>query len=242
MVLPPIVRQAQDEATPAQPSWPYETDLRVIPGTTRIALTGQQPTVRMVIGEAIENIRVSLLFVDAFPDTARTLEFIRDGLFTAAAKQGPAAAAILKRLQQDETYLSTISPLVSTISLQITYLTSFKATRPHLNFPGQSQRMLRRYHFGSIPSYVFTDGGGQIHATSTFKLQLYISEGVKGEQRVVDNELLQQRTVLECHTWHACHAIASVSQRSNYQCHPRVVLHRRPHIICISLQLSISQM
>ena len=76
MVLPPIVRQAQDEATPAQPSWPYETDLCVIPGTTRIALTGQQPTVRMVIGEAIENIWVSLLFVDTFPDAARTLEFI----------------------------------------------------------------------------------------------------------------------------------------------------------------------
>ena len=50
----------------------------------------------MVIGKAIENIRVSLLFVDTFPDAACTLEFIRDGLFTAAAKQGPAVAAILK--------------------------------------------------------------------------------------------------------------------------------------------------
>ena len=113
VVLPPTVRQTQDGVIP--PSWPLETDLHIIPGTNRIALTGQQPTVRMVIGEAIENVWVSLLFVDAFPDAARTHEFIRDGLLTAAARQGPAAAAILKRLREDDAYLSTISPLVSNI-------------------------------------------------------------------------------------------------------------------------------
>lgn len=139
VVLPPTVHQAQDRVMPKPPSWPSETDLRVIPGTTRIALTGQQPTVRMVIGEAIENVRVSLLFVDAFPDAARTLEFIREGLFSAAAKQGPSAAPILRRLRADDEYLSTISPLVSTKFLQITCLmSSFKATCPYFNFQGQS--------------------------------------------------------------------------------------------------------
>ena len=139
-LLLPTVRHTQDGVTP--PSWPSETDLRVIPGTNRIALTGQQPTVRMIIGEAIENVRVSLLFVDAFPDTARTHEFIREGLLTAAARQGPVAATIHKRLREDEAYLSTISPLVSNIVLWITYLTFFKAACPYLNFQGQSQRVL----------------------------------------------------------------------------------------------------
>src|SRR6201996_6683762 len=84
VVLPPTVRHTQYGVI--LPSWPLETDLHIIPGTTRIALTGQQPTVRMVIGEAIENVRVSLLFVDAFPDAARTHEFIRDGLLTVSVK------------------------------------------------------------------------------------------------------------------------------------------------------------
>ena len=134
VVLPPTVRQTQDGVIP--PSWPLETNLHIIPGTNRIALTGQQPTVRMVIGKAIENVRVSLLFVDAFPDATCTLKFVREGLFTAAARQGPAAAAILKRLREDEAYLSMISPLVSTIFLWITCLTSFKATCLYLDFQG----------------------------------------------------------------------------------------------------------
>ena len=58
------------------------SDLRFVPGTNRILLNSQHPIVNRVIVDAIENIRVSLLFLDAFPDAARAAEFTRDGLLT----------------------------------------------------------------------------------------------------------------------------------------------------------------
>jgi hypothetical protein len=93
--------------------------------------------VRMIIGEAIDNIHVSLVFVDAFPDAARTLEFVQEGLFLAAARHGPTATAILKQLKEDEDYYSTISPLVSTIFSPMTFLTFFKAAGTYPTFQGQ---------------------------------------------------------------------------------------------------------
>ncbi|KAN0124676.1 hypothetical protein V8E53_012645 [Lactarius tabidus] len=110
-VLPPTIREAPVAETLRSRPWPTETDLHFIPGSTRITLTGQQPTVRMVIGDAIDNVRVSLVFIDAFPDAACMTEFVREGLLSAAARRGPATAAVLKRLQEDEEYFSTISPL-----------------------------------------------------------------------------------------------------------------------------------
>jgi hypothetical protein len=112
-LLPPY--QLQDVIMPTSTSLPStsETDLHFVPGSTRIILTGQRPIVRMVIQEAIENLRASLLFIDAFPDSNCALKFIQDGLFTAAKRQCPAAADVLKRLQDDEEYMSAIIPLVS---------------------------------------------------------------------------------------------------------------------------------
>jgi len=92
----------------------------------------------MVIVDAIENIRVSLLFLDAFPDAARAAEFIRGGLLTGAVRQGPAGDAVYKRLREDEQYISAITPLVRSIFIKMTFLTLFEATRSYLNFQGRS--------------------------------------------------------------------------------------------------------
>ena len=113
------------------------SDLRFVPGTNRILLNSQHPIVNRVIVDAIENIRVSLLFLDAFPDAARAAEFTRDGLLTSATKQGSAGAAVYKQLRDDDDYLSVIAPLVRNNFVTMTWLTFFKATRSYLNFQGR---------------------------------------------------------------------------------------------------------
>ncbi|KAF8263175.1 hypothetical protein EI94DRAFT_1704178 [Lactarius quietus] len=88
-----------------------QTDLHFVPGSTRIILTGQRPIVHMVIQEAIDNVWASLLFVDAFPDSNCALKYIQDALITATERQCPAAADVLKRLQEDNEYMLAIVPL-----------------------------------------------------------------------------------------------------------------------------------
>ena len=142
------------------PAWPAETDLCFTPGSTKIILlTVQQPTVRLVITDGIDNLRMSLVSKDAFLDAARTLEFI-NGLLTAAKERGPTAAAIHKRLQEDEDYYSMIIPLVSFSFLRMSFLTFFEAARTHPNFQGQSQRVLQCNHSQVIRGYAFTHGSG----------------------------------------------------------------------------------
>ena len=132
---PPTTHHAQDGVTlQLPPKSPSETDLCFVPGTTRILLNSQQPLVNMVIVEAIDNMRASLLFYNAFPDTACATEFVREALITAAMKQDT-AAAVLKRLQEDESYFSTIVPLVSKLSVKISFLTSFEAAGSYFDLP-----------------------------------------------------------------------------------------------------------
>lgn len=102
--------QAPNAVVPQPPAWPAKMNLYFILGTTRIILRSQQLTVHLVIGDGIDNLRVSLVFVNAFPDGAHTLEFIRKGLLSATEGQGVTAAAIHQRLQDDEAYYSAIAP------------------------------------------------------------------------------------------------------------------------------------
>ena len=113
------------------------SDLRFVPGTNRILLNSQHLIVNRVIVDAIENIQVSLLFLDAFPDAACAAEFTQDGLLTSATKQGSAGTTIYKRLQDDDNYLSVIPPLVRNNFITMTWLTFFKATCLYLNFQGR---------------------------------------------------------------------------------------------------------
>jgi hypothetical protein len=76
-------------------------------------LTSQRPIVRVVIQDAIDNLRAAMLFTNAFPDVCVALGLIKDCLLTAANRLKPGAKDILERLEQDQDYMLKITPLVS---------------------------------------------------------------------------------------------------------------------------------
>jgi hypothetical protein len=96
-----------------EPSWPKETELYIMPGTSRVTLTTQRPLIRTVIQDAIDFVRASMMFDHAFPDGMRTFYVIRDALVAAAASHRPQSSSIHNRLLLDEHYVDRIIPLVS---------------------------------------------------------------------------------------------------------------------------------
>jgi hypothetical protein len=94
-------------------TWPIDTDLIYLPGSKKVKLTMQMPLVRMVVQDAFENLRASLLFEDAFPDPNVTILFVRKNLIGAARSHLPRVEDIHKRLLCDNEYLNNLSPLVS---------------------------------------------------------------------------------------------------------------------------------
>lgn len=100
-------------------------------------LTIQRPLVRVIIQDAIENLRASLLFINAFPGPACAVTFIRDALITAASQNGPAAIPVHMRLLQDEDYMAKIVSLVSNIGhFMMTSFTQFEAACTNFSFQG----------------------------------------------------------------------------------------------------------
>ncbi|KAI9449054.1 hypothetical protein BJY52DRAFT_1192902 [Lactarius psammicola] len=93
-------------------AWPVDTELQFAPGATRVMLTIQRPLMRSVIQDAIEILRASLMFDNAFPDSIHTLAFVRRSLLTSARKRCPTALSIHTRLVQDEDYISKIIPVL----------------------------------------------------------------------------------------------------------------------------------
>ncbi|KAH9038023.1 hypothetical protein EDB83DRAFT_2524601 [Lactarius deliciosus] len=91
---------SQTEATTESPGATWPTDMDLL------------PPVRNVVQEAIENLRASLLFNNAFPTAPIAFAFTKESLITAAEKFKPGATHIQCRLQQDEEYLGKIGPLV----------------------------------------------------------------------------------------------------------------------------------
>jgi len=102
---------ALDSVTIESPStWPADTDLKLIKGSTRLMLTTQTPLVQAVIKKSLLYIRTSLLFENAFPDAVLALTFVRDAVISAAANHGP-ATTMHTRLVLEEDYISKIVPL-----------------------------------------------------------------------------------------------------------------------------------
>ena len=101
--------------TPDKPdaAWPSDTDLVVSPGTNKVTLTIQRPLIRMILQDAFENLRVSLLFKHAFPDAVLIPTFISLALIAATKAQRTRALDIYKRLICDEGYLVQLARLVS---------------------------------------------------------------------------------------------------------------------------------
>jgi hypothetical protein len=94
-------------------AWPVDTDLIYIPGSKKIMLTIQKPLIRMVIQDAFENLRASLLFEHAFPDPHLTVLFVRKNLIGAARSHLPRTVDVHKRLLIDDDYLGSLLRLVS---------------------------------------------------------------------------------------------------------------------------------
>ena len=95
-------------------TWPPETDLVISP-KRKVKLTIQQPVIRVLLKDAIESVRASLLFDNAFPDTDEALTVIRKSIFYAAERYEPGTTVILERLKCDHEYLSQMCSVVCVI-------------------------------------------------------------------------------------------------------------------------------
>ena len=95
-----------------QAAWPVETDVIFVSGTTRVLLTNQSPIMRSIIQDALENIRVFLLFNNAFPN-AITIPSITRNAMVAVAETRQSSSRIYQRLLNDEDYVTIMNRLVS---------------------------------------------------------------------------------------------------------------------------------
>ncbi|KAI9456292.1 hypothetical protein BJY52DRAFT_1188006 [Lactarius psammicola] len=115
--------------------------------------------------DAIEILRASLMFDNAFPDSIHTLAFVRRSLLTSARKRCPTALSIHTRLVQDEDYISKIIPVLharislfrSEVKELCTSLVSpiFLSMTPGPKVALFAQRQLSNYN------YTFPGQGGQ---------------------------------------------------------------------------------
>jgi hypothetical protein len=87
-------------------------DIVMPPGSKKVTLTSQRPMLRVVIQDAMENLRADLLFKHAFPDLAVALVTVKDSLLTCASCY-PGALLIYRHLLFDDQYMAAITPLVS---------------------------------------------------------------------------------------------------------------------------------
>lgn len=115
-------RQDQEPAATVSKSpsaWPADTDIIFPLGGTRdgnrVMLTIQRPLLRLVIHDAIDELRACLIFNDAFPHGILAMSFARHSLNVAAEKHCPAALSISRRLIHDDDYAVKISPVVSSL-------------------------------------------------------------------------------------------------------------------------------
>jgi hypothetical protein len=75
-------------------------------------LTIQHTYVKAVIHDAVENIKASIMFDDAFPNANVCITFATEALTLAAKGRLPSSRDILARLTDDSQYLAKIIPLV----------------------------------------------------------------------------------------------------------------------------------
>ncbi|KAN0109142.1 hypothetical protein V8E52_009573 [Russula decolorans] len=104
-------------STPPAPTLPSnDTDLIFIPGTNRLILSAQRPLIRVIIQDTIENLRVYLLFKNAFPRPVQSIKFIRDSIVAAAEKYQPGSSAIVARINANDHYLSLMTRLAPNLT------------------------------------------------------------------------------------------------------------------------------
>jgi hypothetical protein len=112
-VAPNVVANVIPNIIPNTPNlhpatWPVDTDLIFVAGTTRVTLTAQQPLLRSVMHDAFDRVRVYLLFNNAFPEATTILSMTRASL-VAAAQSRERVSSIYQRLLHDEGYIDTLT-------------------------------------------------------------------------------------------------------------------------------------
>jgi hypothetical protein len=92
--------------------WPIDTDLIFLSGSNKVMITIQRPLIRVIIQDAIERTRATMMFSNAFPNVFDVLEFISEALVE-AAEDNKKAKDIHNRLRCDHEYIINMSRLVS---------------------------------------------------------------------------------------------------------------------------------
>jgi hypothetical protein len=156
-----------------QYQWPADTNILYGPGSNKIALTCQRPLIRVVIQDAMENVRADLLFKDAYPDPAVALVTIKESLLASASRH-PGASSIRRRLVFDEQYMTAMIPLVSFLTLDGIILTQSTAACSDSALPKRDQRAVRSYCLSRTFSRHFR-GSNQIKCyAAVISIQLYV--------------------------------------------------------------------
>jgi hypothetical protein len=125
-----------------KPIWPSDTEIALFPGTNKILLTLQSVLMREIFQDSFEHLRVSLLFIHAFPDPCLTHSMTSEALTAATRSRMPRSFNIQMRLQVDEEYMSKMCRLVSPFDIASTsniIWLMFLATRSHSNLPRGGQ-------------------------------------------------------------------------------------------------------
>ena len=116
--MAPPARANSVASSQSTSQWDRETDLFYIPGTNRLTLSAQKPLIRVLVQDAIDDIRASLLFVHAFPEGLDKVALIRDALLAVAEKYEPGSTHIHERLVNDRVYMAEMGRLVCVISVK----------------------------------------------------------------------------------------------------------------------------
>lgn len=155
--------------------WPADTNIVFSPGSNKIALTCQRPLIRVVIQDAMENVRADLLFKNAYPDPAVALVTIKESLLASASRH-PGASSIRRRLVFDEQYMTGMIPLVSFLTLDTTILTKLTATCSDPTLPKRSQRAVCSYCLGRTFGHYFRRSNPIKCYAAVIGIQLYIPD------------------------------------------------------------------
>ncbi|KAN0107248.1 hypothetical protein V8E52_010357 [Russula decolorans] len=175
-------------STPPAPTLPSnDTDLIFIPGTNRLILSAQRPLIRVIIQDAIENLRVYLLFKNAFPRPVQSIKFIRDSIVAAAEKYQPGLSAIVARINANDHYLSLMTrlprpriPLIrSDVKERCSALvtTAFLALRSSVEIVKSVQKQLMNYNytFPKAPNLTFCQENGLVLRAQPYRNERIIS-------------------------------------------------------------------
>ncbi|KAI9429277.1 hypothetical protein H4582DRAFT_2089597 [Lactarius indigo] len=108
----PTVVLARRRVTPESPKVTRaDTDLVFTDGSTKLLLRHQQPVICTIVQKAIENLRATLVFQDAFPDGSVAFAFSRDALSAATVSHQLSGAIVQRRLEADDEYVAKLVSL-----------------------------------------------------------------------------------------------------------------------------------